>query len=194
MIAQDALLNECCAVAEGIGNWNLGATAITIFGELARLRGDYNRAARYYEEALDVARLHGSQSLKVISIGPLLYVSLAQGDYQRAAVRFVDVVSVGREFGDETTQAWALKAMAGVVARQGHPEHAAKLFGAADASLERFGYVQVPADRVDLEREMQFIRGALAEEAYEAAHAEGRALSLHEAVDSALIHARTLCS
>ncbi len=186
------LLYECRALARSLGRWFMDAAATQLVGQLSMVQGDYSAAARYYDESLSLERPHGSKELTSLALSMLVYTSLAQGDYQRAALQFAECASVCRELGDDNTLAIALGGVAGVIGRQGQPEQAVRLFGAVDAAMERTGYIWAPSERVDIEREVQFTRRALGNEAYEAAYAEGRTLSFQEAVDSALMHARTL--
>ena len=65
-------------------------------------------------------------------------------------------------------------------------ERAARLAGAAEALREASGYELEPADRAFRERYSAEVRAALGEAALEGAMAEGRALTLEQAMAEAL--------
>ena len=60
-----------------------------------------------------------------------------------------------------------------------------RLFGAAEALREAIRAPRPVIDRADFERHMAAARGALGEEAFTAAWAQGQALTLEEAVADA---------
>ena len=73
-----------------------------------------------------------------------------------------------------------------MAAGQRQPERAARLFGAAEGLREVMGAPLPPADRAGRDRSVAAVRSALGEEAFAAAWAEGRAMSLEAAVAFAL--------
>jgi hypothetical protein len=67
------------------------------------------------------------------------------------------------------------------------PRRAAWLFGAAEAARERIGAPLPPGDRPLYDRHLARARADLDETAFDAAWAEGRAMTLDEAVAYALV-------
>ena len=65
---------------------------------------------------------------------------------------------------------------------KGDAERAAQLLGAGDALLEAMGIGLQPADKLEVDRYRAAVREQLDEATFEAARAEGRAMSLEEAV------------
>lgn len=73
--------------------------------------------------------------------------------------------------------------LAGVATAQGRPKRAAQLFGAVEALSEKMGVeVSWSAWRTLNERDLATTRGKLGEETFEAAWAEGRAMTFEQAV------------
>ncbi len=91
-----------------------------------------------------------------------------------------------RELGDEKYSAMNLAGMAGPIAAGGYPQAAARLLGASEALLEAMGIVMHPVERSEIDRDVAAVREQLDEATFEAAWAEGRAMSLEEAVAYAL--------
>jgi non-specific serine/threonine protein kinase len=82
-------------------------------------------------------------------------------------------------------------ACSAVRARQ--PELAARLFGCADAELERLGASLVPVNQVEYQRGVAALSAAIARPQLESARTAGRALTLEDAVElaRALVRATT---
>jgi hypothetical protein len=73
-----------------------------------------------------------------------------------------------------------------VACAHGHYEHSARLLGAAGALRETFGLRRPPADQVEHERRVASAKVALGETGFEATWAEGRAMTLEQAIEYAL--------
>ena len=93
---------------------------------------------------------------------------------------------IRRELGDRRALAGCWEGLARVAGALGQPGRAAWLFGAAEVLRDTLGAPLAPADRADNEREIAAARAVLGEEAFAAAWAEGRALSLDGAIKYAL--------
>ena len=65
-------------------------------------------------------------------------------------------------------------------------EWAARLFRVAEAQFQAIGATMWPADRLEHGRTVAALTGALGEEAFAATWAEGRAMSLEQAIAYAL--------
>ena len=82
--------------------------------------------------------------------------------------------------------ALALERLACVSATEGRGAEGVRLFGAAAALREAIGAVFSRDERDECERTIAAAREALGEEAFEAAWAEGRAMTMEEAIAYAL--------
>ena len=105
-----------------------------------------------------------------------------QGDYGAARALFAESLALFRELGFKPGSAGDLEGLAAVAAAQAQSERAARLFGAAEGAREAAGTPLRPADRDEHDRSVATLRTALSEEAFTAAWAAGRALSLPAAV------------
>jgi non-specific serine/threonine protein kinase len=81
---------------------------------------------------------------------------------------------------------WCLEDLAGVAVARNLPERAARLFGAAEALLERSDYGLPTIVKSDRESDLRAAREQLGDRAFEAAFAVGRERSLERAVAFAL--------
>jgi non-specific serine/threonine protein kinase len=120
------------------------------------------------------------------SIHSLGYVVKHQGDPGRAAALFEEGLAMFRELDNKRGIAECLLGLASVAAGQGRPERAARLVGASEASLDSSQAGRWEADRVEYERTVGTARTMLGEAIFAAVCAEGRALTLEQAVEYAL--------
>ncbi|MGH2600772.1 MAG: response regulator transcription factor, partial [Dehalococcoidia bacterium] len=150
--------------------------------ELAELRGDYATARALYEERLDGLRRLGDRYNEAFMLVNLGIVRFRQRDVPGATDLLVEALTLSHELGSVVALANALEVIAGVASVQSDPARAARTFGAAEALRERRG-VQRPGTHQRLyEETVAGVGMALGEEAFAVTWAEGRALSLDEAI------------
>jgi non-specific serine/threonine protein kinase len=163
------------------------AIALTILGELARVDGDYERAGIAYEECLALCREQSFEAREAISLGNLGYVAQHNGDYERAESLIKEALTLFWQTTRQRQQiAFCLAALAGPVVAQGDTERAARLLAASEAVLEALGLRRHAGDQFEVERYIVTVREQLDKATFEAAWAEGRAMSLEQAVSYAL--------
>jgi predicted ATPase/class 3 adenylate cyclase len=181
-----ALFEESLALVSESGHfWGL-PWAFTMLGWAAYRRGEHERAAVLQEQALAHFRhVHYPWGVAWV-LSSLGCVLQAGGDHLRAAACLAEGLALGREIGTQGFQAEALEAMAWLAVAEGQPERAARLGGTAEALREELGAALHPVLHVGHERAVLAMRAALDEAAFAVAWAEGRVLSLEEAVTLAL--------
>jgi non-specific serine/threonine protein kinase len=113
-------------------------------------------------------------------------VVLSQGAYERATALLEEALLLSRDIGTRELLALGLESLAWVAAASGQSRRAARLCGAAEALREVLGVPLSPAQRTGHDQAVQAMRATLGEEAFAAAWAAGRALSLEQAVALAL--------
>lgn len=91
---------------------------------------------------------------------------------------------ISRELGDRLGAPYFAEGLAKLSAMRSRPVRAAKLWGAAEALREQEGVSLSKFDRAnsDYERDLALVRSALDEATFDAAWAEGRAMSFEQAV------------
>ena len=105
-----------------------------------------------------------------------------RGDHEQARSLHKESLELSRELGDKLLAAESLEGLACSASTSGEEERAARLFGAAEALREAEGYFQAPRERALREPFLGVARSQLWQEAL----AQGRAMSLEEAVEYAL--------
>jgi hypothetical protein len=87
---------------------------------------------------------------------------------------------------DRLELAKALAAFAGAIGALGQAERAARLFGASEIALERFGAFHQLNDKPEIDGMIAVVRARLDNAAFQAAWAEGHKFTLEQAVAHAL--------
>ena len=181
-----ALSAEGLALFRGLNHQPGMAQALNGLGEAARLDGDYERAVEAYEECLAISRALGDKQREAIMLGNLGYIAQHRGDYERAEALSKAALALLWKLQSTYLIAFALATLAGPVEMKGDPERAARLLGASAALFETLGAGLQPADQPEVDQYIAALRMQLDEARFRAAWAEGRAMSLDEAVSYAL--------
>ena len=104
----------------------------------------------------------------------------------------MESLGISRELADRRGIADALFAFARLSARQKNVEQAARLWGAEQRLREEIGLTIPPAGQEDYEKQVSALREALGDEAFSVAWAEGRALTMEQAIEYALKEVYTM--
>lgn len=181
---------EALALARSVGDVRGNAQMLRFLGWIAFLEGDHERAAQCFAESATwwerMPIRHADRALRRDQ-GRLLF---AQGDHEAAAVHLREALRLSVASGDGRAIITSLEALAGVLASidvsMAQALRSASLLGAA-AAMRATRKLPVPrADRPTYEQAMAAIRLHLSDQAFEAAFAEGQALTQDEAVALAL--------
>lgn len=114
-------------------------------------------------------------------------VTLKQGDADRAEAYLKESLLLSvRRSGEEYFVAQALEVLATIAAGRGDHLKASHLYGAAEALREAMGSSILPYEVAEQERGMAAAREALGEEGFEAARAEGEAMTQEQMIAEAI--------
>ncbi|MBZ0315556.1 MAG: LuxR C-terminal-related transcriptional regulator [Anaerolineae bacterium] len=178
----EAWIQEALVLFREVGDQPGLGLVYNSMGERARLRGDDVRARSAYEESLAIAERTGDARRQYYVLFNLAFVAQHEGNHQDAIRLILRSLALCQDLGVPTDVAQELLALAGSLGALGEPEKAARLFGAAHTFLERSGALIDPSDQPEHDRNIAFVRTQLGEAAYEAAWAEGQAMTLDQAV------------
>ena len=179
---------EAAAAARAAGEPWLECFSLSYFAYEALFAGDIDRAGHLHEEGLALARAQG----ELWGIGIILYdlalLRVVQHRHAEARALCREGIALGRQFGDRRAIAWHLGVLAGADAAEGRALRAARLRGAMDGLLDSIGTeVQPTYNDVDWRSSTSApCKHDLGADAYQQALADGRAMSLSQAIDYAM--------
>lgn len=180
------LAEEGLSLFREIDDWSGMATAFNGLGEIARVNGHDEQARRNYEAAVAVAEQTGNIRRKYISLANLSYIAQHENDHVRAIALIRQKLELAREMKNHNDIATAILTLSGSLAAVGEPERAARLLGAAETTLSRIGAHIETTDKPEYERINREVRTLLDQATFQAAWAEGRKMTLEQAVADAL--------
>jgi non-specific serine/threonine protein kinase len=154
-------------------------------GRAAYEQGESDRAKPHFLEALELHRAQEQHWGVGVTLTNLARVAREQGDYREAAAWYAESLAVRWEQGEKVGIAACLSGLASVAALAGQVERGARLLGATEALREA---MDMPPSRHHARHHeaVARMRADLGDDAFRAAQAAGRALSLGEAVAEAL--------
>lgn len=181
-----ALSEEAVALGRAIGDTGGVARALLVPGLAAVVRGEHAQATMLHRESLAMAREAGDGIAMALSLGMGVFASLGRGDNRQAKALLAEGIAVSPTPRVMVVTAFHLHASAALAGSLGQPARSARLWGAAEALREHIGAALSPVERRTYEPYMTASRASLGEEAWEEAWAEGREMTVEEAVDHAL--------
>ena len=157
-------------------------------GRIATAQGDVARGRRLLGDSLAQFRALGNRTGVAETLADLGRAALVQGDTTAAAAYFTEsLLLFARVLGKQSYAAACLVGLSGVAGAQGQPVMAARLLGAADALCTSTSRRLPWVARGAYEQQVATLRQARLNAAPIAtAWAEGRALTLEQAVADAL--------
>jgi predicted ATPase/class 3 adenylate cyclase len=187
MVVARALLEKSVEIAREHGDqWGL-TFALGQLGAIAYHDADLTAARRFREEAAAVARAIGDRHTLGMALAGLALVARLQEHYDESEQLFHETLLLSGELKDQWVMPRALGGLAGAAVLAANYERAARLFGATAAMREVSGTGEAARSfRGAYERDEAEARATLGEEAFAVAWADGRAMSLEQAVAFAL--------
>jgi len=162
------------------------AKSLFYLGRVAQRQGDYDQAVVLLDESLALFPKLGDKKNRALSLIALGSIAFEQGNYGQTSALGAQSLRLCRDLGYKWGMAAGLEGLAAVAGVQSQPERAARLFGAAMALRESIGATLPPDEHPAYERTLAATRAQLDEATFAAAWAEGRAMTLEQAIAYAL--------
>jgi tetratricopeptide (TPR) repeat protein len=176
---------EALAIRRALGDRQGLAANLGNLSDVYRAQGNYGGARAILEEALSIQRALGDRLNIADSLRRLGITALEQDDTEGACAFYTEALRTCHETDNRTQFVWMLAGLASLAAATA-PLAALRLAGVVDALSASSGVPLPPAERVRVERCLTVARHAVAPDAAAAAWAEGRAMTLEQAVAYAL--------
>jgi tetratricopeptide (TPR) repeat protein len=185
------LLEEALTLARQARNQHAISWSLFLLGNAVLFQTrDYERTMALHREcAALLTDTHDKQLLRLLMLmsGRL---AVARGDFEQAESHYAESVALAREYGDIDDQTYlvvpVVLGFAQLAMARGQAWQAAKLFGAAHTALDAGHWILGDRASLDVERELAATRAELGEAAFEAAYAEGQAMTMEQALALAI--------
>jgi tetratricopeptide (TPR) repeat protein len=177
---------ESLAIGRDLGDRRGIALGLAGLGRIAAVQGDWATARTSHEESLAIVRELGDMRNIARLLMHLGWVAVEQQDPAGAQERLAESLAIADELGDSLSLIDGLELSASLALALGRMDRAAQLRGAAEAYREVIGVPPRPTERASDDVDIAAIRAALGEPGFAAVWAEGRAMTLEQAVTYAL--------
>jgi predicted ATPase/class 3 adenylate cyclase len=148
----------------------------------ASLRGDYPAARARFVKSLPMFQQIGDEHRVNMIQSELAHLERYEGHYQLAEAAYRKTILVWQQLGHRAAVAHQLESFASVAKAQEQAERAARLFGAAESLREKINIPMSPQERLEYDREVSDLRQAMDEKLFASLWAEGRALTMEQAI------------
>jgi predicted ATPase/class 3 adenylate cyclase len=180
-------LEESVMIARAVGDrWGV-AYALGQLAGVAHYEGDIRAARALREQSASLAREIGERYTLGVALAGQALLTRLQGDPDESTVLFQEALLVSSQLEDPVIVPRALAGLASAARSAADYDKAARLFGTVEALREASGTRELPAWRVIFDQDILEVRAALGDESFAAAWAEGRGMTLEQAVTYALV-------
>ncbi len=180
------LLEESLILARAAGDTFRIAATLNDLGDLARCERHFAQAHAAYEESLSLWRELGSVREAPVTLHNLAYVFLYQGDVTRAQALFRESLEAQRMQDNRAGVLEGLLGFAALASATGLAAESVRLSAAAFAHVRGNSAILWPPEKIEYEHYIELAREKLSDADFDAAQANGRTLSLEQAIEYAL--------
>jgi predicted ATPase/DNA-binding SARP family transcriptional activator len=177
---------ESLGIAREFGLLWLTGLALHVLGCIALAQEEREGAAVRFKESLAVWRECGAVVGPAYDLRFLGRIDRVEGRREQACARFQEALSLFASRQERRGVTFCLDELALLATEGKESLRAARLYAASEAQRASVGLLQGPADSVEFKTGLRAVRAALGEEAFAAAWAEGRAMTLEQTVKYAL--------
>jgi non-specific serine/threonine protein kinase len=183
-----ALYASALDYARRSGNRFFIGNVLEYWGNLALAQGDDDHAAAFFAESLEVRRELGNKNAMANDLFGLGTIALHRQDVRQAKSFYAQALALRREMGNPRGTLECLRGFSQIATIKQHYARAARLLGCADALPEMLD----ARGRRAFDQDADALRARMGEPGFDSARAEGRALTLEQAIEYALENAADL--
>jgi ATP/maltotriose-dependent transcriptional regulator MalT len=172
-----ALAEQSLALNREAGARPCSADPLGLLAEIYLVQGEQTMARERAEECVAICKEEGGGYWIALASISLARILASQGDRVAARALYQESFALLHKIDNKVFIAACLEGLGAVGAVQGQPAWAARLWGAAEALRQHIGAPLPPVYRADYERSVAAVRANLGGKPFDAAWAEGRAMT-----------------
>jgi predicted ATPase/class 3 adenylate cyclase len=179
-------LEESLALSHESSNLQISGRSNEILAQLAHIRKDFAEARRLSENVLDYHREIGDRVSLNGYQSAIAHALRQTGNFEEALGFYRETIIGWKELGHRGAVAHQLECFAFIAKAREQEERAAKLMSAAEALREICDSPMTPQEHLEYEKEVADLRAGMDEKSFALFWAEGRSMTMEQAVDFAL--------
>ncbi len=178
---------EAIEIIKRINSPYLNAIALAARAAFATATNNLDEAKELYLQVIENGKAMNERSGAIRSMSDLAHLLRREGDLEGAEAYYRETIVIWQEQGHRSAIAHQLECFAFIAIARGQHEHAARLLGAATETRKRLDAVSIdPQEVAELAGAMDQLAEAMGEDERDKVIAEGRNISLDDAVMLAL--------
>ncbi len=150
------------------------------------VRGNYETAKQLFENGLNIFRRLRNRNFQTIFASELGHIARHTGDINQANKIYTETLRSWQDLGNRAAVAHELECFGFISIAEEEPQRAIKLFGAAEALRERIQSPMTDYEQIEYDQSIAQLRAMLAEAEFNTLWAEGRAMTMEQAIQFAL--------
>ena len=155
-------------------------------GLIESVQRNYDAAKQLFEDGLKIFRRLQNKYFQTALTSELGHVARHTGDIDQAKRIYNETLRAWQDLGNRAAIAHQLECFAFLAISDEEPQRASKLFGAAEALREKIQASMMEPERVEYNQAVAQVRSMLVEAEFIALWAEGRAMTMEQAMAFAL--------
>ena len=181
-----AMHDRACELLKEHGNrWTY---AITLYGlgNIAIALRDFETARKKFKLAMQIMQELGSKRNVVMVKSDLAHILRLEENFSEAISSYRETIREWQGIGHRAAVAHQLESIAFISKALEQADRASRLFGAAQALREKIEIGMTAQEREVYDREVADLRGNMDEKVFASLWAEGRSMTMEEAIEFAL--------
>jgi len=178
---------ESLALMSDSGNPWMSVMMLFGTGRGAMFRGDFAVARERFLKCLPIFVEMGDEHRVNMIYSELAHMDRYEGKYQQAEDEYRKTIRIWQKLGHRAAIAHQLESFAFIAKAREQVERAARLLGAAEILRERINIPMSPIERTEYENEVADLHANMEAPSLAAFWAEGRVLTMEQAIEYALI-------
>ena len=151
-----------------------------------RFRGHLDMAKGHFEAGLKIFKQLRYKLFETVVMAELGHIARLTGEIVQAQKTYQETITRFQDLGNRAAVAHQLECFAFIATVEKEPQRAAKLFGAAEALRERLDSQMTDYERVEYDQSVAQMRAMLPAPEFNALWAEGRSMTMEQAIQFAL--------
>ncbi len=184
--AATPMLEEGLVRHRNVGYKRGAAISLRYLGMVKLYQNEFAQAEGLLKESVAQSRDIGDKEALAYALCGMGSALRRSGDLEGASTCYRESLTLARDVGMKWATVECLHGLGAIRAARGRPQEAAHLLGAAAKLCEAAQYSLPHAEQIDYDGVAAAIRRALGKSAYARAIAEGRAITLGQAIEAAL--------
>jgi non-specific serine/threonine protein kinase len=174
-----------------VGNPFFAGIAIMGSGLTALAQGNYAEARARLEESEKLFYELGDRHMALGVQSQRAHIEQQLGNHPRAVELYHQSILAWQELGHRVSLAHEFECLAFIALVQSQFERAARLLGVAESIRERLNSPMIVTERVEYDQNISTLRAQMEQSDFATAWAEGRAMTLEQAIEFALQESRS---